>query len=81
MSQAKPRPGEDSITFRLRVAQQLIGKSLVDLRELASVLGLLATDAHERGVVSEETFQVVQPALSELDTLLTRALELFMPGE
>jgi hypothetical protein len=75
----EPREGEDPITFRLRVAQTIIGSCLHNLRELSDVLTLLATEAHESGVVSDESFEVVQPALSELGTLLTRGMELFPP--
>jgi hypothetical protein len=70
---------EDPITMRLRVAQSLIGQSLHNLRELTSVLAMLAIDAHQRGAVSDEIFHEVEPSLRELDTLLTRGMELFLP--
>jgi len=75
----QPRKGEDPITFRLRVAQNLIGQCLHNLRELTNALTILAIDAHERGIVGDESFETVQPSLRELDTLLTRAMELFLP--
>ena len=70
---------QDPITERLRTAQRIIGQCLHNLRDLGDVLTLLAVDAHERGIVPDEDFEVVQPALKELDAFLTRALELFPP--
>lgn len=75
----QPREGEDPITFRLRVAQNVIGQCLHNLRELTNVLTLLATEAHERGIVPQESFETAERSLSELDTLLTRGMELFLP--
>jgi hypothetical protein len=75
----QPRKGEDPITFRLRVAQDMIGQCLHNLRELTNVLQLLAIEAHERGVVSQESFETVELSLKELDALLTRGMELFLP--
>jgi hypothetical protein len=69
---------DDAITTRLRVAQTLIHQCLSNLRELSNVV---AVDAHDRGIVSQESFEAVEPSLKELDLLLTRGLELFEPED
>jgi hypothetical protein len=79
VEEPQQRPGEDPITFRLRVAQAVIGQCLHNLRELTGVLAILAIEAHERGIVSDESFESVKPSLDELDTLLTKSMELFLP--
>jgi hypothetical protein len=75
----EPQPDEDPITFRLRVAQSIIGQVLHNLRELTSTLAILAVHAHDQGIVPDESFETIEPSLRELDMLLTRQLELFPP--